>query len=223
MPWIENSNEILSQSKISFIRRYYGVLFANTKEGRGAVRVLDKYPTYMLITNLIDQVFPDANHVWLVRDPRAVLRSVLRLQTKEFQAELIAPRIASNVIPDGFSEYLEHEFVNRSLWRLTQLHYQGISNMEALKDRCTVVHYEMMCANPRKVIGGLLKELNLCTTDVLPEKLPSNFQRYDHHENDETWSGYAAEVIQGKHDAGRELANLANELGYGRKIGQVRE
>jgi hypothetical protein len=104
-----------------------------------------------------------------------------------------------------------------------QLCQRGFSNMEALKDRCTVIHYEMMCANPRKVIGGLLRDLNLPATDVLPRKFPSTFEMHGHYENDETWSGYATKVIQGKHDAGRELTNLANELGYGRKIGQVLE
>jgi hypothetical protein len=113
VPWVENFNEILTQSTMSFMRRNYGLLFINTKEGRGAVRVLDKYPTYILITNLIDQVFPDAKYLWLVRDPRATLRSGLRLQTKEFEAELRAPRIAFNVTPEGYLEYLKHEYVNR--------------------------------------------------------------------------------------------------------------
>ena len=89
-----------------------------SKEGKYASRFLDKYPTYLLITDLIEQVFPGAKHICVVRDPRSVLSSTLRVQINVFLKELGQENIFSGMVPQGYDGYLKRQFIDRHLWQI---------------------------------------------------------------------------------------------------------
>jgi hypothetical protein len=71
------------------VRKRYSRLFATWFwESFRILRVLDKSPNYILMTEIIDQAFPDALHVFAMRDAEAILDSIVRGDLKTRNIEL---------------------------------------------------------------------------------------------------------------------------------------
>ncbi len=220
-PWIDNVGERLPNKEIKYIRKFYGLLFKQSAEGELATRLLDKYPTYMCIVDLIDQVFPDAYHIWCIRDPRATLRSMLRSQVDAFQKELNEAILFSGQIPDGFEEYFKGEFVRRHCWQVNELVIKGFSNAQFLKKRLILVNHESLCNSPKDTIDHLFKLLKLPDANDLLLKIPEKFDLFGAHKKDEFWGNHITDLFEGRSAEGKKLNELCQELGYRNEIGEL--
>ena len=93
---------------IQGLRTMYGYLYARLLEGSGKSVFLDKTPRYYLIIPELARVFPEAKFIILLRNPLAVLVSILNSWVKEdwrrlrnFQTDLFrAPGLLADGLPN---------------------------------------------------------------------------------------------------------------------------
>lgn len=65
------------------VRRMYGFLYGRALEESGKKYFLDKTPRYYLIISELYRTFPDAQFIFLFRNPLAVLWSIIRTRIQE--------------------------------------------------------------------------------------------------------------------------------------------
>jgi hypothetical protein len=103
---------------IERIRGFYAGFQADYLEGRGKARWSEKDPTYTLLLPFIDELFPDAQYVHLVRDAYDVVasfrdrwghRSALRVARGEWARYVRAGRDFGQQLPDGRYHELRYE------------------------------------------------------------------------------------------------------------------
>lgn len=99
---------------------------------------LDKTPRYYHIIPELFRLFPEASYIILIRNPLAVLASILNQLVKEHYILL--------------GRY-QHDLITAP-----KLLVQGIG---LLGDQCTVVHYETLVTEPEKTMSGLCDYLDL--------------------------------------------------------------
>jgi hypothetical protein len=109
----------------------FGVVWQEFARSRGKVRWGEKRPAYWRYMDVVSQLFPDAQFVHLVRDPRACVASLLRVHWTEGGVEDAA---AVWVL----AEREIHRFADRA----------GPETYHALR-------YEALLADPARALGGL--------------------------------------------------------------------
>jgi hypothetical protein len=85
---------------VEALRRMHGFLYEKALSGTGAQIFVDKTPRYYFILPELQEIFPEARFILLVRNPLSVLSSILRtwvgdqwLKVSNFRADLFeAPR-----------------------------------------------------------------------------------------------------------------------------------
>lgn len=100
---------------------------------------LDKTPRYYYIIPQIFKVFPQAKFIILFRNPLAVLCSIIT--TWVMQKDWL------------HLEQLKHDIIKAP--------YLLLEGVKELGDRCLVLHYEKMIANPRKEFKGVCQAIEL--------------------------------------------------------------
>lgn len=120
------------------MRRMYTYLYEQAIEHSGRGRFLDKTPRYYHIIPQIHRLFPNAHFIILLRNPLAVLCSILRTWVRG-------------------SWPLLHRF-KRDLLSAPERLLEGI---ETLSDSCTVVHYERLVTDPDTEMRRLCARLGL--------------------------------------------------------------
>jgi len=151
-------------------------LYTGIKEVSGSVRFLDKTPKNVLRIPYLHRLFPDASFVFVKRDGRATVNSLIegwsvrsgvsyllpeRLRLKEYRG-----RLWSYILPPGWRETSE-----MSLAEVAALQYVS-SNETALTDRSVIppeavigVRFEQLLAHPIDETARILERLALTPSD----------------------------------------------------------
>jgi hypothetical protein len=122
------------------VRRMYSYFYGQALKKSGKRVFLDKTPRYYHIIPELHQTFPQAKFIILLRNPLAVLNSILR----------------SWVQGDWF--WLSHTARRHDLLSAPVLLVEGI---EYLGDHCLVVHYEQLVKRPNREIARISKFLSV--------------------------------------------------------------
>ncbi len=120
------------------LRRMALYLYATACEQAGKTYFLDKTPRYYLIIPELARVFPQAKFLVLVRNPLAVLSSILNTWVKGH--------------PILLARYRQD---------LIEAPRRLVEGIELLEDRATVVHYETLVVDPQTVVQFLCDRLGL--------------------------------------------------------------
>jgi hypothetical protein len=212
--------DLADPAKVRKIRsKYHTLLRAQNK-----TRLLDKIPFMTLWIPLVNEVFPDAKHVHIIRDGRAVVNSILwklryseREKDQLFREEKLfyGPQPAELVNPMDLSLALRHA----RQWVL--LVERGKSNREILGERYYEVRYEDLVSSPRPVMEAVF---NHCMLDpscgfvnhVIPEALPNRNNVWRSEEKTIQPSGFETESALQKDELGdlREMDHLLKRMGY---------
>lgn len=120
------------------VRIMSGYLYGRALEGTGKRYFLDKTPRYYLIIPDLHAVFPEAHFIILLRNPLAVLASILKTWVGE----------------DWFSLYN----YRLDLFRAPDLLIEG---MRSVGERVTVVRYEQLIENPEIEMRRICERLGI--------------------------------------------------------------
>ena len=125
------------------LRRMHAYLYDRALVGSGKSHFLDKTPRYYLVVRELIQLFPDAQYVFLLRNPLSILASLVT--EREHRAVL------------HLSD-CRHDLLSAPAHVL-----QGI---RSLADRCATVRYEDLVQQPQETMRGICEKLAL---DYEPE------------------------------------------------------
>ena len=120
------------------IRAYALTLYDRACEHLGTPFFVDKTPSYTLIIPELYRIFPAARFVFLLRNPLAVLRSILETWVR-----------------DDFTRLAKHRY---SLLGAPRHLAEG---MALLGEQAVVVHYEALVERPRATVANLCASLGL--------------------------------------------------------------
>jgi LPS sulfotransferase NodH len=166
------------------------------------VRLLEKTPKNALRAPFLLEVFPDAQFVFLHREPRANLSSMMEAWRAKgwitYRQLPGWPGPWSLLLPPGYERLQGRplEEVVAFQWRVAnELILDDLSNLP--RERWTTVHYEALIADPRAEIAKLLEFAGLAMDprleDYLGRPLPPS--RYTQTKPEpEKWRKNAAEV-----------------------------
>lgn len=133
-----------------------------------------KSPSLTFIFDLVYKEYPKAKYIFIVRDPRENIRSILNRLKIDGKQESISESIYNN-IPDG---WLPHVFPN---W----LNFEGDNYIELMsqkwsyaaniylnnKDKFILAKYEDFCQDKKNYIHGILKKLKLKIKNDIGDKV----------------------------------------------------
>jgi hypothetical protein len=120
------------------IRIMYSYLYETALNTSGKPYFLDKTPRYYHIIPELYKIFPDAHYIILLRNPLAVLCSII------------------NTWVNGKWDKLK--LYKNDLLSAPNLLLQGIQH---LQEKCIVLHYEKLLENPEAEISQLCQKLEL--------------------------------------------------------------
>lgn len=126
------------QNYYDAIRAMSDVLYTKILEKSEKNYFLDKTPRYYFIINELRKIYPDANYIFLLRNPLAVLSSILKTWVK--------------------SDWQRLQLHKHDLFSAPRLLMEGINN---LGDKSNVVHYENLVTNPEQVVSEICNKINL--------------------------------------------------------------
>jgi hypothetical protein len=132
------------------MRRMYSYYYERAMAGFSGRFFLDKGPRYFHIIPELNDVFPEATYIILLRNPLAVLDSMIRFTGGvlwQFEPDLLqAPRLLLN-------------------------------GAEKLGDKCSVIRYEDLLARPEEQMRGLCGDLGIdFTKDMLTYTTKKEFE-----------------------------------------------
>ena len=120
------------------LRRMALYLYGTACEQAGKARFLDKTPRYYLIIAELVRIFPESRFIVLLRNPLAVLASILNTWVREHWILLARYRNDLLEAPRRLSE-----------------------GIQSLGDRAVVVHYESLVTEPAGQVEALCNRLGL--------------------------------------------------------------
>jgi hypothetical protein len=115
---------------IQGLRRMYWYLYSRLLYDRRERYLVDKTPRYYLIIRDLRRIFPEAKFVFLVRNPLAVLCSIVRTWVND--------------------DWLRLGDLRLDLLRAPPLLVDGV---RSLASHCLVLHYENLVVRPNDVVG----------------------------------------------------------------------
>ena len=120
------------------MRKMYGYLYESALQGTGKKFFLDKTPRYYNIIPELKKTFPNAYYIILLRNPLAVLYSIIHTWTKE----------------KWFNIY---NYKND----LLAAPYFLLEGIKLLGQDCHIVHYENMLSSPEQEFNSICTYLNI--------------------------------------------------------------
>ncbi len=136
------------------VRAYALTLYNRACEHLGSTHFVDKTPSYTLIIPELHRIFPQARFIFLLRNPLAVLHSILKTWVR-----------------DDYTRLAKHRY---SLLGAPQHLVEGI---KLTGEKGIVVHYETLVSRPRETVADLCAALGLEFTPAMLEysrQLPSD-------------------------------------------------
>lgn len=198
----ESLKKILAeQPKLDFNKAVWIIISLSAPEG--TTWLGDKNPQYGTIAPALLRQFPKAKFIWLVRDYRAQVNSMLKVQLEAHNVTALAYR---------WRDY------NEGIRRFQQLH----------GDQVYLLRYEDLVADPKKSLSGICQFLGLeyeanMTVDRLKGISENTFYHDIHHtslksdldtEKSEAWCHELGTLDQAITE--RVCGSLGEKLGYER-------
>lgn len=150
--------------------------------GSPAYRILDKTPSFIMMLEAVDKVFPDAFHVFCIRDPRAVLNSYLRtvrFPEKEGSRAMVPETgFWSAMRPPGYEKHVNDPLVSRLSWQIGALMEIGLLSRSFLGDRLVEFCYERLLTDSHASAADLFWRLELPPYPEIAELIPREFANY---------------------------------------------
>jgi len=115
-------------------------------------RFLDKTPLYSLIIPQLAEIFPEAEFIFLLRNPLAVLASVLDTWVGGEWVRLARHRYNLLLAPQNLAD-----------------------GIDRLGERAVVVHYEALVQRPEEVVGALCGRLGLAFSPAMLQYRAASF------------------------------------------------
>lgn len=175
------------------VRKRYSRLFATWFwQSAQILRVLDKSPNYLLMTEIIDQAFPDALHVFAMRDPEAILDSIVRrFEDPKYRVEenWTGPVTGwyGNILLPGHEQRRNWSVKDRHRWQIEQVLEIGHKAAERIGGRCIKTHHEDLLANPQATLTRVCDFLDIPVPTIPPggirrrDGLPENCRSPSSH------------------------------------------
>jgi hypothetical protein len=154
------------------VRERYSRLFATWFwESFQILRVLDKSPNYILMTEIIDQAFPDALHVFAMRDADAILDSIVRrFEDPKYRIEenWTGPVTGwyGNILLPGHEERRNWSVKDRHRWQIEQVLEIGHRAAERIGGRCIKTHHEDLLADPQAALTRVCNFLDVAVPQI---------------------------------------------------------
>jgi hypothetical protein len=159
---------------------------ASILQAQGKPRFLGKSPFMTLWIPLVNEVFPDARHLHVIRDGRAVLNSILylirhseKLQAQKFHGDrrLFGPQ------PAGLENPMALPQAERHVRQWCLMVEQGRKTRDLLGERYAEVTYEGLVADPRGTMRAVLDHAQLPYDDAFvgatyPAEMPDRNYKF---------------------------------------------
>ncbi len=137
------------------IRRMYSHLYGLALEQSGKRYFLDKTPPYYFIIPELAGIFPDARYIILLRNPLAVLSSIMMKWLDR--------------------DWLRIRDFGSALLRAPRLLLDGIDHVGS---RCLVVHYEKLVEDPETQVSRMCAWLNIGYCPAMVDYGHANLPRW---------------------------------------------
>jgi len=143
--------------------------YADLVRAQDKTRLLEKTPFMVLWIPLVNAVFPDARHIHIIRDGRAVVNSILyklRCSTKDKDQAFMSEHVLYGPCPPELTDPLALPQAERHAqqWRLLVQHGQAARAL--LGERYFDLRYEALTANPRATLRAVLAHAQLPADDA---------------------------------------------------------
>lgn len=185
------SSHLLTSKRIANICTDYNTLLKQEDKAR----LLDKVIFMIQWIPIVNDIFPTAHHVHIIRDGRAVVNSVLyklRYSDKEKDRPFQEEQIMYGPIPPELANPLQQPQALRYASQWVYLVKRGRTASHLLGDRYHEIHYEDLAATPREYMCGILKHVQLQADEKFLERFPEKGQ-----DRNSTW-----QANQPNHSAG---------------------
>ena len=144
-------------------------------------RILDKTPAYIMMVELINAIFPDSFHIFCIRDPRAVVNSILRVArftgNDSYEKEYMDGFFA-NMYPDGYEKLIGKSIVEILCWQVEQLIKIGFDYWKILGDRLIPFRYEKLINDAHSSVAYLFNKAKLFNYKDISRLIPNEFRNY---------------------------------------------
>lgn len=172
-------NRIASAIRERYASTLYREWFWN---GSLTLRILDKTPIFVMMLDAVDAIFPDAYHIYCLRDPRAVLNSFLRNarfpEKESSTAGIPETGFWSSLRPPGYEAYQSKPLAERLAWQVQTLVEIGFASREFLGDRLICFKYEELLSDSHTSADWLLQRLDLAPFPGIRALIPPKFSDY---------------------------------------------
>ena len=163
---------VWNPDQLPTIKRCYRMLAASSLRGR---RLLDKAPHYTFLIDLLDELFPDAQHIHCLRHPEAVAQSYIRVMG---EPGALNDDGFWGMRPAGREQVVDLNLESRATWIAVHTIHRALRNERKLGDRCLQVRYEDVTENPRRTCERVCEFLDLPGENIR-DMLPTQFSRYN--------------------------------------------
>ncbi len=120
------------------VRAYAVTLYKRACAHLNTPRFLDKTPSYTLIIPELYRIFPEARFIFLLRNPLAVLHSILKTWVR-----------------DEYTRMAKHRY------SLLGAPRHLVEGMQLLGEAAIVVRYESLVTHPEDIVAGLCRQLGV--------------------------------------------------------------
>jgi hypothetical protein len=214
------NEDMAARDKIKKIQGAYGRMLRQQRR----TRILDKSPFMTLWIPLMDCVFPDAKHIHIIRDGRAVVNSILYLLRHSNKKKL--KRFAEEHLffgpqPQELTNPLQMPAAKRHALQWVYLVQNGQKNKKNLRDRYMELHYEDLVSRPREIMHRIVKHVDLPGADDfigknIPPELPNRNFKWQNSQAAFEDDGYTTKRARTDEDMAyyRFMNPMLQELNY---------
>jgi hypothetical protein len=151
--------------------------FARIAAGAWATkRVMDKAPWYTFLTELLDEAFPDAQHIRCVRHP---IDTAVSFHRRMGEPDALDQYGFWGWRPKGWEAWVDRSLEDRATWLAIETMRQAERNEERLGSRCLTVRYETLTAQPHQEMRRVSEYLQLPDWQGRLDHLPEVFPNYN--------------------------------------------
>jgi len=141
------------------LRNNNGVMF-DPKINHFKPRFLEKTPKNTLRISLLNEVFPDAQFIYLYRNPRENLSSIIDAwQSKNFQTYLNLPGRDTSwslLLPEGWQDFHNAAVEELAVFQWNKANQAVIDDLSKIeKHRWTSLSYQQLVNNPQQTLRDL--------------------------------------------------------------------